>query len=159
MNKAARPGSGLSRFLRLLEHGEDSSFEFTTMIVPMVLMILMITFATLVRAAQMPVWTAASECARQGIASETEIVGRQQALDAAMQALLGYTIDPASIRVNIITVDWLPGSPVTCQVSYNIDTTNVAFFSELTNGHVSMAAEVTLRIEPFTSHWPVTPIP
>ena len=122
------------------------------MIVPMVLVILMITFATLVRTAQMPVWTAASECAREGIASASETIGRRQAENAALKSLAGYAIDPTSVQVKI-TGDWTLDSTVSCYVGYNIDTSKLAFFAELTGGHVSMAAEVTLHPEPHKSRW------
>ncbi len=138
--------------VRRAESGEDSSFEFSSVIVPMVIMVLLIAFATIVRAAQMPVWTAASECARAAVASESEYIGRQQARDAALQSLYGNAIDPSSVVITI-TGDWTPDTLVTCHVHYDIDMSRLAFFAELTGGAVPMDAEVSLRTEPFKSKW------
>jgi hypothetical protein len=138
--------------LRKVERGEDSSFEFITLIVPIILMILLVAFATIVRAAQMPVWTAASECAHAAIFSLTESTSRDQATQAALDSLYGNAIDPASVQI-VITGDWTPNSTITCKVSYNIDVHNLAFISELTGGYVPISAQVKLRIEPYKSKW------
>ncbi len=142
----------LLRFLQRVESGEDSSFEFTTLIVPMILMILLVAFATIVRASQMPIWTAASECAHGAISSETESVGRAQGTQAAMDSLQGNAIDQSSVQV-LISGNWVPDSPITCEVKYNIDVHNLAFVSELTGGYVPMSAQITLRMEPYKSKW------
>ncbi len=148
----------LDRFLcfahsaRSAERGEDSSFEFTTLVVPIILMILLVAFASIVRAAQMPIWNAASECARQAVASQTEATGRRQGTDAALASLNNNAIDPTSVEI-IITGAWVQNSSITCQVNYNIDVSNLAFIYELTGGVVPMSAQVTLRTEPFKSKW------
>ncbi|MCL4505277.1 MAG: hypothetical protein M1434_12150 [Chloroflexi bacterium] len=142
----------LARLFHSAESGEDSSFEFSSVILPMVLMVLLVAFATVVRAAQMPIWTAASECARAAVASETESNGRQLATNAAYESLYGNAIDPTSVQVTI-TGDWTPDTLITCHVTYNIDMSRLAFFAELTGGSVRMDAEVSLRTEPFKSKW------
>ena len=48
----------LARLLRQLERGEDESFEFTALITPIMVLLMMIAFAVLVRSSQMPAWTA-----------------------------------------------------------------------------------------------------
>ena len=141
-----------ARCARSAERGEDSSLEFNTLVVPIILMILLVAFASIVRAAQMPIWNAASECARQAVASQTEATGRRQATDAALASLNNNAIDPTSVEI-IITGDWTPNSPINCLVNYNIDVSNIAFISELTGGFVPMSAQVTLRTEPFKSKW------
>jgi hypothetical protein len=138
--------------LRALECGDDQTFEFTVAVVPIVAMIMLIAFATVVRAAQMPAWMAASECARQAIASVDEATGRAQAERAALDSLYANAIDPSTIRISI-TGDWTPNSIVSCQVSYGINVSNIAGFSELTGGRVPVVAEVALRVEPFKSRW------
>lgn len=135
-----------------LQRGEDSSYEFTMAIVPIIAVILMIAFATLVRASQMPIWMAATECARSATATRSESVGREQGEQAAIDSLRGNSIQITAVTVEI-TGDWTPDSPVTCRVSYNIDTSGVAGFAELTGGRVPMSAEVTLRMEPYKSKW------
>lgn len=151
-NTRGARGSWLRQWLRQAERGEDQSFEFTSVIVPIMIMIMLIAFGTLVRAAQMPVWTAASECARMGIASADETSGRQQAEEAALASLTGNAINISSVDIDI-TGDWTPNSPVTCRVSYDIDISGIAGFAELTGGRVPVLAEVTLRTEPFKSKW------
>jgi hypothetical protein len=141
-------------WVRQAERGEDQSYEFSSVIVPIVLMILGIAFATLVRAAQMPVWTAASECARQAIVSADEDTGRANGERAALSALSGNVIGIANVDVNVdVAGVWGPDAPVTCHVSYDIDTSGIAFFAELTRGVVPVSAEVTLTIEPYKSRW------
>ena len=137
---------------RGFERGDDQSFEFTVAVVPIVTMILLITFATVVRAAQMPAWMAASECAREAIASVDETTGRSQAEQAALSTLTANAIDQTSIDIDI-TGDWTPNTVVTCRVSYGIDTSNIAGFAELTGGRVPVSAEVGLRVEPYKSRW------
>ena len=138
--------------LHLAERGEDQSFEFTVVIMPIVVMILLIAFATVVRAAQMPVWSAASMCAREAIASADESVGRQQAKQAAYDSLAGNAISASLVNVDI-TGDWTPGTDVTCRVSYNIDVSGIQGFAEWTGGYVPVVASVSLRAEPNKSRW------
>jgi hypothetical protein len=159
---ANRPGglSALSRApwrtwlrrARAVECGEDSSFEFTVAITPIVLMILLIGFASVVRSAQMPVWSAASECAREAVATETEDIGRQQGERAARDSLIGYYINPDPVDVEILG-DWTPESLVTCRVSYDIDVAGIVGFEEMTSGRVPVSAQVSLRVEPHKSRW------
>ena len=138
--------------LRQAERGEDSTFEFTTAIVPITVMILLIAFATIVRSAQMPAWMAASECARAAVATLTESKGRQDAEQAAVDSLSGNQISSTSVQI-VITGDWTPSSLVSCSVSYAIDVSGVAGFAELTGGSIPMTAQVALRMEPYKSKW------
>jgi hypothetical protein len=150
--KEAAVSSWRFRVLRSAEHGESESFEFTVAIVPIVTMILLIGFATLVRSSQMPAWTAASECARAAIATEDEDTGRAQGEQAARDSLAGNFIVPESIDIRL-EGDWTPDSPVMCRVIYDIDVSRIPSFSELLNGRLPMRAEVTLRTEPYKSRW------
>lgn len=144
--------AALKRLARRSERGEDTSFEFTAVILPIVLMILLITFATLVRSSQMPAWMAATECARAAVATEDEGLGREQGEQAAVDSLVGNSIQVKNVRITI-TGDWTPDTPVACRVSYDIDTSTLAFFAELTGGAVPMVAQVVLRTEPYKSKW------
>jgi hypothetical protein len=135
-----------------LEYGEASNFEFTTLIIPLVVMISLIAFATLVRSKQMPAWSAASECVRQAIASRDETIGREQGTQAARAMLAGNYVDPATAQVTIEGT-WEPGTLVTCQVSYVIDVSGIPVMGELTGGGVTMSGQVSLHTEPNKSRW------
>ena len=144
MNNAMRHGShtpaALARVVRAAERGEDSSFEFTVMIVPMMLMMSLIAFATLVRASQVPAWTAASECARAAIATLDEDIGN--------------FIRAAGLNVDVNYGAWERGSTVTCRVNYAIDLDGVVLMDSFFPGNkVPMSAEVSLRVERFKSRW------
>jgi hypothetical protein len=142
------------RMLRAAERGEDSSFEFTVMIVPMVLMMSLIAFATLVRSSQVPAWTAASECARAAIATLDEDIGVAQGRRAAMNSLSGNFIRATGLTVNVAYGTWDRGSTVTCRVDYNIDLDGVVLMDSFFPGNkVPMSAEVSLRVERFKSRW------
>jgi Flp pilus assembly protein TadG len=143
---------GIRDVLRQAERGEDTSFEFTVAMVPLTMMILIIAFTSIVRSAQMPLWSATSECARMAVATEIEATGRARGEEAARALLEGYFIKPGSVQVNI-TGDWTPDSVVTCRVSYDIDVSGIAGFAELTGGRVPMSAEVSLRVETHKSQW------
>jgi hypothetical protein len=135
-----------------LEHGEAENFEFTTLIIPLVVMISLIAFATLVRSKQMPAWSAASECVRQAIATQDETIGREQGTQAALAMLAGNYVNPATAQVKIEGT-WQPGTLVTCQVSYVIDVTGIPVMGELTGGGVTMSGKVSLHTEPNKSRW------
>jgi len=141
----------VSGLLRQAERGEASSFEFVGAIMPIMMCILLIAFATIVRASEMPAWSAASECARTAIASEDETNGREQGELAAMNSLLGNSILATSGQIEI-TGDWTPGSLITCRVSYDIDVSNLDF-TGVWGGKVPISAEVSLRVEPYKSRW------
>lgn len=158
MNNAMRHGShtpaALARVVRAAERGEDSSFEFTVMIVPMMLMMSLIAFATLVRASQVPAWTAASECARAAIATLDEDIGVAQGRRAAMNSLNGNFIRAAGLNVDVNYGAWERGSTVTCRVNYAIDLDGVVLMDSFFPGNkVPMSAEVSLRVERFKSRW------
>jgi Flp pilus assembly protein TadG len=138
--------------VRCFERGDETNFEFTAVVIPLMSMILLIAFASVVRAAQMPAWMAASECARAAIATQDEELGREQAERAAIDSLSGNPIYAATVRVDI-TGDWTPNSLISCRVSYDIDVSGIAGFAEATGGSVPMVAEVGLRIEPHKSRW------
>jgi hypothetical protein len=135
-----------------LECGEDEAFEFTTLVVPLVIMIMLIAFATLVRSKQMPAWSSASECARIAIESLDPDVGKRQGVDAAKSMLAGNYVNPATAQIEV-TGTWDPDTPVTCSVSYAIDVSDIPAIAELTGGAVQVSGSVTLRTEPFKSRW------
>lgn len=137
---------------RECERGEDEAFEFTTLVVPLVIMIMLIAFATLVRSKQMPAWSAASECARVAIESLDPDTGERQGREAAQGMLAGNYVDPATAQIDV-TGTWEPDTPVTCSVSYPIDVSDIPGFAELTGGAVQVDGAVTLRTEPFKSRW------
>jgi hypothetical protein len=137
---------------RALERGEDTSFEFVTAIVPIMIMILLIAFVVIVRGSQMPAWSAASDCARAAVATLDESLGRQQALVAAQRSLLGNSV---SAKDSYITIkgSWTPGAQVTCQVAYDVDVSWIEFLNAVTKGKVLVYASVTMTVEPYKSNW------
>ncbi len=141
-----------AQLMRRMERGEDESFEFTALITPIMVLLMMIAFAVLVRSSQMPAWTAASECARAAIATLDESIGREQGLTAAYDSLHGNFIRASSGSVNI-SGDWSPYSNVTCTVAYDIDISGITFFDELTGGRVPVSVAVTMQVEPHKSRW------
>jgi len=158
MSNAQRRGGwqlqALARVLCVAERGEDLSFEFTVMIVPMVLMMSLIAFASLVRASQVPAWTAASECARAAIATLDQDIGVAQGERAAMNSLKGNFIRATDLSIDVEFGDWDRGSTVTCRVNYNIDLDGVVLMDSFFPGNkVPMSAEVSLRVERWKSRW------
>jgi Flp pilus assembly protein TadG len=137
---------------REFERGEDEAFEFTTLVVPLVIMIMLIAFATLVRSKQMPAWSAASECARAAIESLDADTGKRQGKEAAEGMLAGNYVDPSMAQI-VVTGTWEPDTPVTCNVSYSIDVSDIPGFAELTGGAIQVNGAVTLRTEPYKSRW------
>jgi hypothetical protein len=140
------------RVWRWAERGEDTSFEFVAAIAPIVIMILLIAFVVIVRASQMPAWSAAANCARSAVATLNESIGRQQGLYAAQQSLLGNSINAINSQI-AISGSWAPGAQVTCQVSYDVDVSWIGFIAEMTGGKVHVQASVTMSVEPYKSHW------
>ena len=138
--------------LHCAERGEDESFELTVMIVPLVLMMLLIAFVTAVRSSQMPAWTAASECARAAIATLNEGIGRAQGMRAAMGSLIGNNISTDAVNV-VINGSWTPNGTASCQVSYDIDVSDIAGISVISGGKIPISALVTMRVEPYKSRW------
>ena len=142
----------LLHICHVAERGEDTSFEFVTAIVPILIMILLIAFVVIIRGSQMPAWSAASDCARAAVATLDENIGRQQATLAARQSLLGNSI---SAMDSFITIDgsWSPGAKVTCQVTYDVDVSWIEFLNAVTKGKVQIYASVTMTVEPYKSNW------
>ena len=148
----------LTRQLRTLlknaERGEDASFEITVAIIPMMMMIALIVFATLVRSSQVPAWTAASECARASITTLNSSIGVKQGVEAGWNSLRGNFINTSTAAVNVTYGSWTRGSDVTCTVSYNIDLSSITLLNGIVPGNsLPMQAQVTLRIEPTKSKW------
>lgn len=146
--------SHLRTLWRNAERGEDASFEFTVWIVPLMMMIALIAFATLVRASQVPAWTAASECARTAIATLDSDIGVAQGEAAGWNSLRGNYISTAAASVRVTFGAWEPGSDVTCTVNYGIDLSGIFLLDGLVPGNsIPMQAAVTLRVEPTKSRW------
>ncbi len=144
--------TAVSSVLRQAEKGEDTSFEFVSVIGPIVFMILTIAFVVVVRGSQMPAWSAASECARAAVATLDENIGRAQAQRAAEESLAGNSIKASSGQI-VITGDWSANSTVTCTVSYNVDVSWIQILSEFTGGSVPVTASVSMRVERYKSIW------
>ena len=149
--------ASLVRVLRKnAERGEDTSFEFTVAVLPMAMMITLIALTTLVRSSQLPVWTAATACARAAIVTLDEGIGLEQGEDAAMNSLVSNNISAAAApSVSISTPQgWMRGKPLVCTVTYNIDVSGIPGFSEMVpGGTYPVEAEVELNIEGFKSKW------
>ena len=137
---------------RKAERGEDTSFEFVSVIGPIVVMILLIAFVVVVRASQMPAWSAAGNCARAASATLDEGLGREQALYAARQSLIGNSIKAMDSNI-FISGSWEPGGKVTCLVRYDVDVSWIEFMAEMTGGKVPVSASVTMTVDPYKSNW------
>lgn len=140
------------RAYRALERGEDQGFEFTAVIIPIMMMIVLIGFSTVVRSSQMPAWSAAGECARMAVATVNPAIGAAQARRAAVQSLNGNTIRALNPQI-IVTGNWAPGSTVTCSVSYDIDVSGMLGIGGFVGGKIPVSAQVTLRVDPYKSRW------
>ena len=137
------------------ERGDDASFEFATWIVPLMLMICLIAFATLIRSAQTPAWTAASECARAATVTLDQSIGVAQGEAAGWNSLHGNHLSASTASVQVTApTGWKRGAEVTCQVNYNIDVAGILMLDGLLPGNVlPMQVAVTLRIDPYKSDW------
>lgn len=142
----------LSRYIHITQRGEDTSFEFVTALVPIIILILMIAFVVIVRASQMPAWSAASDCARAAVATLDQNIALQQGTLAAQQSLIGNSISAMDSYIKI-TGSWNPGDKVTCQVSYDVDVSWLGFLADITKGKVLVYASVTMTVEPYKSNW------
>ena len=135
----------------VLERG-DQGFEFSAVIVPIMMMIVLIAFATIVRASQVPAWSAAGECARMGVATVNPAIGAAQARQAAINSLNGNTVRALNAQI-IVSGNWAPGSTVTCTVSYDIDVTGLLGIGNLVGGRVPVSAIVSLQVDPYKARW------
>ena len=134
------------------ERGDGSAFEFTVAIIPLVMMLVLIAFTSIVRASQMPAWSAASECARAAVATMDPSLGATQARRAATNSLIANNISASAATITI-TGDWTPGGSVTCRVAYDIDVSVVLGLANVTNGTIPMVVSITLLVEPNKSSW------
>jgi hypothetical protein len=150
--RSAASAHSVCRLARALERGEDQGFEFTVAIVPMVMVVVLIAFATVVRASQMPAWNAAGDCARMAVATVNPSIGAAQARQAAVQSLNGNSIRALNAQITV-SGDWTPGSTVTCSVAYDIDVTGMIGIGDFVGGRIPVLAQVSLRVEPNKSRW------
>lgn len=150
-----RLSKAIRTLLRNVQRGEESSFEFTVMVLPMAMMITLIAVVTLVRGSQLPLWTAATACARAGITTLDESIGIRQAEEAGMNSLtannIGATNEPS---VDVSTPQgWARGKPLICTVSYTINAGTVPGFSDNFPSGVPVTASVEQTIEGYKSQW------
>lgn len=122
------------------------------------MVIVIIAFATVVRASQMPAWSAASECARMAVATVSPSIGAAQAREAASQSLRGNTLRALNTQIQV-TGTWAPGALVTCRVSYDIDVSGMFGIGDLVGGKIPIVAQVSLRVEPNKSRWQWRSVP
>jgi hypothetical protein len=156
MNSVLRLLSGreVRSKLRRAERGEDESFEFTVVVIPLVVMVMLIAFATITRTELMPAWSASSECARAAITTVDPAIGKQLGTDAALGMLASNYVNPNTALVEFsASSTWEPDTPVTCSVSYPIDISGIPWFNELMGGAIHVSSSATLRTEPYTSRW------
>ena len=154
ISQSRQPRQSLQGLIRRAESGDDTSFEFTTAIIPLMLMVCLIAFATVIRSAQTPAWTAASECARASIATLNQGIGQTQGEEAGMNSLRGNHLSTAGATVNVTYGTWDRGTEVTCRVNYNIDVSGIILIENLLPGNrLPMNAQVTLRVEKYKSRW------
>ena len=165
----------IGRVLRRAQQGEDATFEFTVMVVPMVALVFMIGFVTIYWASRLPARAAASDCARAAVATLNQNVGVIQGEKAGRLSLAGNNINSSDTDPNVViqvtpnTGGWRRGDEVTCTVRYtihlaNTSTTAVAApgsFEQLLTGipaGVDPAAlviveRVKMKVDPLKSNW------
>lgn len=159
IGRRAKIASLVRVLLKNAERGEETSFEFTVFVLPILMMIILIAMTTLVRSSQLPVWTAATACARAAIVTLDERIGRDQGTTAALNSLLSNNISASAAPDVVISVpkDWLRSKPLICTVTYNIDVSAIPGFSSMVpGGVVPVEATVELNIEGFKSKWDTT---
>ncbi len=156
MRSCGMPKGGKGGWGRLhrYERGEDESFEFTMVISPLFIMIVLIAFATVARTELMPAWSAASECARAAVTTMDSDAGREQGTNAALGLLASNYVNPDTAVVEVTPYGtWEPDTPVTCSVNYAIDVSGIPLFAQFTGGAIQVSGSVTLNTESNTSRW------
>lgn len=132
------------------ERGHASSIEFIWFVPILAAIISLIAYTVLARSAQIPVWTAARECAR--VASATTKAGRGTALGA--QAALG-SLAGNNLSVERATVSVQHGggrsASVTCTVSYSAGLGTLPLSGWFGIDVFSVQSSYTLLAEPFRS--------
>ena len=159
----------LQTILRQAQLGEAATFEFTVMIVPMMILILLIGMITIYWGTRMPARRAASDCARAAIATLDAPTGIAQGRAIAQESLKGNNMNADSFHIDIFG-DWSPGGKVTCTVRFRIllpndstpqtnlgsaetwfDINNV--ITLIDDKALVVIEGVTLEVEPFKSEW------
>ena len=138
---------------RRLERGEAETAEFTLVIVPLLILVMLIAVTTLTRPAHLPVFFGARECARASSISLNLSIALQQGIEAAGSPLRGNSLSTAQASVSVWADGaWQRGEPVICRVSYRVDVSGVPMVGAAF-GVVDAEAEASARIEPGKSRW------
>lgn len=146
--------AGRQNLLRNIERGDGDSFEFTVTAMPILMLIGMIAFATIVRTSQMPAWDAAFNCARLATSSRSISLGESQGQEAALRSLNSNFVKVKNARIDVQQVpDAGQVGAVRCTVSYDIDVEGIFLMGPITGGKVPMTASVLLDRQRFQSDW------
>ena len=134
----------------LAERGHASSIEFIWFVPILTAIIGLIAYTVLARSAQIPVWTAARECAR--VASTSSKAGRGSALgvQAAMGSLAGNNLLAERATVSVQHSGGRTAS-VTCTVSYSVGLGGIPMVSWFSFDVLSIQSSYTLLAEPYRS--------
>jgi Flp pilus assembly protein TadG len=161
--------------LRKAERGEDATFEFSMMIVPMMAVIFMIAFVAIYWASKLPARAAATECARVASATLDQAIGVDQGELAGRESLANNNINAdlsnpfVLVQVTPSTGGWNRGDIVTCTVRYRINLADSSqapaiadgSVDELLNGIPANVAPagleiveiVRMKVDPLKSKW------
>jgi Flp pilus assembly protein TadG len=132
--------------MRALERGDAATVEFQAFAPVLVALVGLIAFTALARSAQIPLWAAARECAREASAYLDVGRSRAQGAAAAWGSLRGNNLDAVSATVHI-TAHGGPGSDVICTVTYRADLRGLPMSAWFNNGMLDLRAASVMRVE------------
>lgn len=142
----------MNRSPRALERGDAEPFEFLSMVPVLLFVVTLIAMAGIVRAAQIPIWAAARECARMAAATLSPDIGMRQGEEAARNSLAGNNLNAGAALVTL-SGNWSRGGSVTCSVDYVVPFGGLPLAGWLGRDHVDLHSEFTLTVEPHKSRW------
>ena len=170
LNRLLRSIVPIAQKLRQAERGNDTTFEFTVWVVPLVTMVFLIGVVVIYWSSRLPVRAAAVDCARAAIATLKESVGVNQGEEAGLQSLHKNNINAQNATVEVTTGGgWSRGDAVTCTVRVKIDLGNnqprpapgsftfldllLSPTSSIGSDGIEIVEAVTMHIEPLKSNW------
>lgn len=132
--------------MRSLERGDATTVEFQTFAPVLVALVGLITFTALARSAQIPLWAAARECAREASAYQDIGLSQSRGASAAWGSLSGNSLD-ASRAVVQVSAHGGPGSDVTCTVTYRVALQGLPMAAWFNGGLLDLRATSVMRVE------------
>ena len=136
--------------VRRAECGHASSMEFIWFVPILTALVGLIAYAAIARAAQIPVWAAARECARVASVSVDASRGMALGAQAAMGSLAGNHLQPERATVSIQHGGGRSAG-VTCSIDYSVGLGGLPMSGWFGGGAFSVQASYTLLAEPYRS--------